>query len=126
MISVPSDEKVVAKSKNSVAIQNEKSNQTLTKNLVSDANDIEEKSKIPVLSEKDLKRGFYYVQVASFSELKKAENLCEKYPKYPLQIVKVGKYYRVLVGELTIDEKGAMLEKFQSFGFRDAFVRKIK
>lgn len=81
---------------------------------------------IPVLSEKDLRRDFFYIQVASFSEISAAETLCRSYPKYPLQIVQAGGTYRVLAGALTVDEYGALLEKFRSYGFADAFVRKIK
>lgn len=84
------------------------------------------KNKEPLLYERELRRRYYYVQIASFSSYERAVELCKKYPKYPLQIAKSGKYFRVVIGPLTIDECGAVLEKFKSFGFKDAFSKRIE
>lgn len=84
------------------------------------------KNKDPLFYEKELRRRYYYVQIASFSSYERAVELCKKYPKYPLQIVKSGEYFRVVIGALTIDECGAVLEKFKAFGFKDAFIRRIE
>ena len=37
-----------------------------------------------------------------------------------------GKAYQVMVGPLTSDEYTVVQEKFRAFGFKDAFLRKIR
>ena len=78
---------------------------------------------------KDLESGKYYVQIASLSQKENIESLLAKYtPKYPVVLVPLsnGKGYQVLVGPLTADEYGMIIERFQSYGFKDCFLRKIK
>lgn len=78
---------------------------------------------------KDLESGKYYVQIASLGKKENIESLLSKYtPKYPLVLVPLsnGKGYQVLVGPLTADEYGMIVERFQSYGFKDCFLRKIK
>ncbi|MBQ2530317.1 MAG: SPOR domain-containing protein, partial [Treponema sp.] len=79
-----------------------------------------------VVTESGLKKGFYYVQIAALSDTDRIEKIIKEYGKYPFALVKAGKAYRVLVGPLTLDEYGSVLEKFKSFGYKDAFVKKIK
>ncbi len=78
---------------------------------------------------KDLESGKYYVQIASLGQKENVESLLAKYtPKYPVVLVPLsnGKGYQVLVGPLTADEYGMIIERFQSYGFKDCFLRKIK
>lgn len=78
---------------------------------------------------KDLESGKYYVQIASLGQKENIESLLAKYtPKYPVVLVPLsnGKGYQVLVGPLTADEYGMIIERFQSYGFKDCFLRKIK
>ena len=37
-----------------------------------------------------------------------------------------GKTKQVLVGPVTMDEYKVVLERFKSYGFKDAFLRKVK
>ena len=37
-----------------------------------------------------------------------------------------GNGYQVLVGSLSMDEYGTVLNRFKSYGFKDAFVKKIR
>ena len=78
---------------------------------------------------KDLESGKYYVQIASLGQKENIESLLAKYtPKYPVVLVPLsnGKGYQVLVGPLTADEYGMIIERFQSYGFKDCFLRTIK
>ena len=78
---------------------------------------------------KDLESGKYYVQIASLGQKENIQSLLAKYtPKYPVVLVPLsnGKGYQVLVGPLTADEYGMIIERFQSYGFKDCFLRKIK
>jgi hypothetical protein len=91
---------------------------------VAEENDIIQRYTV---EESDLKKGYYYVQIATVSQRENLEILAVRYSKYPLVFVKTSKgAYRVMVGPLTMDEYGAVLAKFKSFGYRDAFVKSVK
>ncbi|MDD7767564.1 MAG: hypothetical protein PT936_01785 [Treponema sp.] len=84
-------------------------------------------SKYVVPNMSDLKKGSYYIQIAV---LKSDENILEvtnKYgKKYPLTIVpNADGTKKVMVGPLCVDEYGTVLERFKSYGYKDAFTRKI-
>ena len=82
-----------------------------------------------VPSVKNLRKGSYYVQVASLGNTDNIKNFIDKYSaKYPVVLVQNSSKssYQVMVGPLNIDEYGAVDEKFRAHGFKDAFVRKIK
>ena len=82
-----------------------------------------------VRTEAELKKGMYYLQIATLSNEENVANLTEKYgKKYPLALIKQENKnaYRVLVGPLNADEFGMIKERFESYGFKDAFLRKIK
>ena len=83
---------------------------------------------VKTVKEKDLREGSYYVQVATALTEADVDKIVGKYKKYPFVKVPFEKKdgYKIMVGPLTNDEKGAILAKFKSFGFKDAFVRKIK
>ena len=91
--------------------------------------------KVPVTEDfivpslKDLKSGSYYVQIASLGATEHVDGLLAKYSeKYPMVVVPLssGKAYQVMVGPLTTDEYTVVQEKFRAFGFKDAFLRKIR
>ena len=82
-----------------------------------------------VTTDAELKKGMYYLQIATLSNAETVANLTEKYgKKYPLALIKQENKnaYRVLVGPLNADEFGMIKERFESYGFKDAFLRKIK
>lgn len=77
----------------------------------------------------ELKKGMYYLQIATLSNEENVANLAEKYgKKYPLALIKQEdkNAYRILVGPLNADEFGMIKERFEFYGFKDAFLRKIK
>lgn len=82
-----------------------------------------------VTTDAELKKGMYYLQIATLSNEENVANLTEKYgKKYPLALIKQENKnaYRVLVGPLNADEFGMIKERFESYGFKDAFLKKIK
>lgn len=79
-----------------------------------------------IVEEKDLKKSSYYIQIAGYAKEENLISVIEKYKKYPLVLIKKKDLYSVLVGPLSLDEYGAVLAKFKSFGFKDAFVKYIK
>ena len=85
-------------------------------------------AKHAVTSAADLKKDKYYVQIASLAKEENIIELLQKYSKYPIVLVpRVGAAgYQVLVGPLSGDEYGTILEKFKAFGFKDAFIKRIK
>ena len=77
--------------------------------------------------EQDLRAG-NYVQFTTCTTDAEAEKLLSKYRKYPVIKVLFEKRagYKLLVGPLGDDEKGAVLARFKAFGFGDAYLRKVK
>lgn len=73
-----------------------------------------------------LEKGIY-IQIAALQDSKTLDEVCGKYGEdYPIKLVELqnnGKnLVRVLIGPVNRDEYGAVLERFKSFGFKDAFV----
>ncbi|MBR6582435.1 MAG: hypothetical protein IKK80_02345 [Treponema sp.] len=82
-----------------------------------------------VPSLQDLESGKYYIQIASLRDDKNIEEIISKYANnYPITIVpkKAGNIKQILVGPLSMDEYGVVLQRFKSYGYKDAFLRKIK
>lgn len=82
-----------------------------------------------VPSHKNLVKGRYYIQIASLSKEENIKNVIDKYSsKYPMVLIQStnGKSYQVMVGPLSIDEYGSVLEKMKAYGYKDAFVKHIK
>ncbi len=81
-----------------------------------------------IIKDKNLRNGSYYVQIATVTTSDAGMKIVNRYDKYPIILVPFDtrEGYKVMVGPLTGDEYGAALEKFKAFGYRDAFVRKIK
>ena len=80
-----------------------------------------------VSSLSDLKKGYYYIQVASLGSDENIMNFVNKYAQnYPVAIVPKGSVKQIMVGPVNMDEYGVVLDRFKKYGFKDAFVRKIK
>lgn len=85
--------------------------------------------KYMVPSLKDLESGKYYIQIAVYGSDENIMDVINKYGNnYPITIVPMasGKTKQVLVGPVTMDEYKVVLERFKSYGFKDAFLRKVR
>ncbi len=83
--------------------------------------------RLPVIP--SLARDSFYVQIATYSDPVNAKKLVDSYSKkYPVAVertvTKGGEMLKVLIGPVKKDEFGAVLERFKSLGFKDAFVKK--
>ncbi|MBC6713375.1 hypothetical protein [Treponema sp. Marseille-Q3903] len=77
----------------------------------------------------NLESGKYYIQIATLTIDKNIMEIVDKYANnYPVSIVKMsgGIKKQIFIGPLSIDEYAVVLERFKSYGYKDAFVRKIK
>ncbi len=86
-----------------------------------------EKYMVPSL--KDLESGKYYIQIAAYGSDENILEVINKYgSNYPITIVPMagGKTKQVLIGPVTMDEYKVVLERFKSYGFKDAFLRKVR
>lgn len=82
-----------------------------------------------VPSLKDLESGKYYIQIGVYSEKANIRSVLDSYAEnYPIVLVPLsnGKGTQIMVGPLTVDEYGTVLNRFKSYGFKDAFLRKIR
>lgn len=85
--------------------------------------------KYTVPSLKNLKSGKYYVQIGVYGDKTNIKAIIDTYAgKYPVTLVPLasGKATQVLIGPLSVDEYGTVLNRFKSYGYKDAFLRKIK
>ena len=85
--------------------------------------------KYMVSSLKDLEAGKYYIQIAAYGSDENILDVINKYGNnYPITIVPMagGKTKQVLIGPVSMDEYKVVLERFKSYGFKDAFLRKVK
>ncbi len=75
----------------------------------------------------ELDSGKYYVQIAVYSKAENVGQISTLYAsRYPLTVIDSGGKKTVLVGPLSVDEYGIILERFKSYGFKDAFVKFVK
>lgn len=66
----------------------------------------------------------YYVQIAVYKSSENVDQIASQYAsRYPITVVQQGSKSPVLIGPLTVDEYGVVLERFRSYGFKDAFVK---
>lgn len=81
-----------------------------------------------VSDEKDLIRNSYYVQIATMRDDANIMEVVNKYGNnYPITIVQLANNSKqILIGSLSIDEYAVVLERFKSYGYKDAFLRKIR
>lgn len=76
-----------------------------------------------------LKKGSFYVQIGHFKDSLNVESFIQRYGKqYPVTVEKSStvkdSMYKVYIGPLQKDERGATLETFQKLGFKDAFLKR--
>ena len=78
-----------------------------------------------------LKKGLFYVQIGRFKDMLNVESFVQLYGKqYPVTVEKspatkgTEVFYKVYIGPLQKDERGAALETFQKLGYKDAFLKK--
>jgi cell division protein FtsN len=81
---------------------------------------------VPRITELD--RGKFYVQIAAFDSPQSVENTLKQIDlNYQPVIYKDGDvWYRILLGPLNQGESAALLQRFKSIGYSDAFVRHIR
>lgn len=81
-----------------------------------------------VSGEKDLIRNSYYVQIATMHDDANVQEVVNKYGNnYPITIVQLSNNSKqILIGSLNMDEYAVVLERFKSYGYKDAFLRKIR
>ena len=85
--------------------------------------------KYMVPSLKNLESGKYYIQIAVYSSEENILDVINKYgTNYPITIVPMagGTSKQILIGPVTMDEYKVVLERFKSYGFKDAFLRKVR
>ena len=82
--------------------------------------------KFMIESLNELEAEKYYIQIATLKDDENILEIVNKYgTKYPITIVPTNKGTKqVLVGPVTLDEYGTVLERFKSYGYKDAFLRK--
>ena len=76
----------------------------------------------------DLRPHSYYIQIATMKDDTNIQELVNKYgSNYPITIVPLrNNSKQILIGSLNMDEYAVVLERFKSYGYKDAFLRKIK
>ncbi|MDR2717776.1 MAG: hypothetical protein LBB89_06925 [Treponema sp.] len=81
---------------------------------------------VPLISR--LEQGKCYVQVAAYERVDHVEDEISRIgTTYPLTVQNIGSdanpMFRILLGPLNQGESGAMLQRFKSIGYNDAFIR---
>jgi hypothetical protein len=82
---------------------------------------------VPVIG--DLEKGKYYLQLRAFGRTELVEAELSRIGKdYPLVVQSAAgeasaSVYRILVGPVSLGESGALLHRFKSIGYTDAFIR---
>ena len=97
--------------------------------IVEDKPEATSYDKYIVPSLKDLESGKYYIQIAVYGNDENILEVINKYgTNYPITIVPMagGKNKQILIGPVSMDEYKVVLERFKSYGFKDAFLRKVK
>lgn len=76
----------------------------------------------------ELARGQYYVQLAALDSAESVESTVDQIDRnYKPVVYKDGDHwYRVLLGPLNQGESAAILQRFKSIGYKDAFVRHVR
>ena len=119
----------VAEEKNDEDAETAASVEETAQPVVSTASDSFNFDKYIVSSLSDLEKGKYYVQIAMLGSEDNIRSTIKKYGKqYPITLVPLasGKGYQFLIGSLNMDEYGTVLNRFKSYGYKDAFLRRIK
>ncbi|MDY5124297.1 MAG: SPOR domain-containing protein [Treponema sp.] len=80
-----------------------------------------------IVKSESLNKNKYYIQIAAYKNEENIMEIVNKYgKKYPLSFVELSdnRGYKILVGPLSVDEYKVVFERFKSYGFKDAFVKK--
>lgn len=87
---------------------------------------LNEYSKFMIESASELEAGKYYIQIATLKDDANILEVLNKYAnKYPITIIPVANGSKqILVGPLSMDEYGTVIERFKSYGYKDAFIRR--
>jgi hypothetical protein len=128
---IPSEERIPA-SANRFVIAPEDRAPPLKKNTVSNTSSSSPTAsdfspfQVPLIS--SLEQGKCYVQIAAYQRVEHVEDEISRIGmSYPLAVQNVGSdanpMFRVLLGPLNQGESGAMLQRFRSIGYSDAFIR---
>jgi hypothetical protein len=78
---------------------------------------------------KALESGRYYIQIGVYADENNIREVVKKYSAaYPITIVPLvsGRAKQLMIGPLSGDEYAVVIARFKSYGFKDAFLRKIK
>ena len=74
-----------------------------------------------------LEKQKYYIQIATYKNIQNVDKIYDEYgEKYPVVVEQRKDKNVVLIGPLSVDEYGTVVQRFKSFGFKDAFIRKGK
>jgi hypothetical protein len=97
---------------------------------------VQEKPVVPVVPENlfsvrgttELVRGMFYVQLAAFETPELVENAIRQIDRnyWPLVYVAGDNYFRILLGPFNQGESAAVLQRFRTIGYNDAFVRHVR
>ncbi|MBQ0161986.1 MAG: SPOR domain-containing protein [Treponema sp.] len=89
---------------------------------------VEKEFEAPVeVTSGSFEKGKWYIQIGVYAKQENVNEIIRKYgKKYPIFIDQKNSKNYVLIGPLTMDEYGAVLQRFKAFGYKDAFVKKIK
>jgi len=130
-LSIIFSEERIPESANRFVIAPEDRAPPLKKNIVSDSSSPSATSdfspfQVPLISR--LEQGKCYVQIAAYQRVEHVEDEINRIgTTYPLAVQNVGSdanpMFRVLLGPLNQGESGAMLQRFRSIGYNDAFIR---
>lgn len=68
-----------------------------------------------------------YIQIATYSKMSNVNDVCGKYSeRYPMKVVETSSGgWQVLVGNLSESEYTIVLERFKSYGYKDAFLKRV-
>ena len=113
-------EKLETRTENSEITISESEKNVETKSVI-------EKYKVESLDK--LEKGSYYIQIVVLKEESNIQKIIDEYGNnYPITIVplKSKTAYQILIGPISMDEYGTVLNRFKSYGYKDAFLRKIK
>lgn len=127
IILVPVEEKAPEHTEEVVKIVPEEETKVTPVEEVREPDSSESELKDYIVTLENIKKTDYYIQIANLSDADGIKALIKKYKKYDIVLLRnTNGTYKVLVGPLTVDEYGAILKKFKSYGFKDAFLFKKK
>ncbi len=116
------------KSSEEKVVENDEKSEEIV-DVVSTTENVSSFEKYKVENLKDLESGSYYIQIAVLKDEANIQKIINNYGKnYPITIVPLASKsaYQILIGPVSVDEYATVLTRFKSYGFKDAFLRKVK